>query len=114
MHAESWRQCLYLCVDSCLVHHHFLISLGPWESCAAALVLRAPSFSLSLHILSLIDSSSSHTAPSVSREEDHYYAGMSNEDDFLDAKEIFVVPPLYTFPVEKSEVADVAVVIENK
>ncbi|KAJ7211110.1 hypothetical protein C8J57DRAFT_1256864 [Mycena rebaudengoi] len=54
--------------------------------------------------------SSSHTVPSVRAAPrpgwKSYYAGVSNEDEFLDAEEIFVAAPLYTFAIEKSEVPD--------
>jgi hypothetical protein len=122
--------------DSFIMRVHLaLMSLGRWEGRAVAFVLGTSSLSLCLFyrllndlcagcglgvllrmvfVILIVSYRAIRGRSSASRAEDHYYAGVSNEDEFLDAEEIFVAPPLYTFPIEKSEVADAAVVIENK
>ncbi|KAJ7249713.1 hypothetical protein C8J57DRAFT_1356447 [Mycena rebaudengoi] len=103
--------------DSFIMRVHLaLMSLGRWEGRAVAFVLGCGLGVLlrMVFVILIVSYRAIRGRSSASRAEDHYYAGVSNEDEFLDAEEIFVAPPLYTFPIEKSEVADAAVVIENK
>ncbi|KAJ7244884.1 hypothetical protein C8J57DRAFT_1680236 [Mycena rebaudengoi] len=113
---ESGRRRLYSRVALLLVRVHlFLMSISLWDGRAVALVLGC-GFAVFLRaaFVILLVSRAARGRSSASRAEHHHYPGVSNEDEFFDAKEIFVAPPFYTFPVEKSEVADAVVIVENK
>ncbi|KAJ7249711.1 hypothetical protein C8J57DRAFT_1475203 [Mycena rebaudengoi] len=105
---ESGRSLLYFRVDSFLVRVYLsLMSFDHWEGRAVAFVL-----SCGLGVLLRVVLRHPRLIPCRPLAQ---YAGMSNEDEFFDAEEIFVAPPLYTtFLVEKSEVADAAVIVKNK
>ncbi|KAJ7212435.1 hypothetical protein C8J57DRAFT_1483599, partial [Mycena rebaudengoi] len=94
---NSGRRPLYFRVDSFLECVHLsLVSLGPWRSCAVAFVLGC-----GIGVL-LVSYRAVPGRSSASRAEDHYYAGVSNEDEFLDAEEILVVRALYTSPARRT------------
>ncbi|KAJ7249706.1 hypothetical protein C8J57DRAFT_1079490 [Mycena rebaudengoi] len=85
-----------------IMHVHLaLMSLGRWECGADAFVLGCGRgvFLRMLFVILLVSYRAVRGRSSASCAEDHYYTGVSNEDEFL-----------YTFPAETSEVADAAVV----
>ncbi|KAJ7121975.1 hypothetical protein C8R43DRAFT_1032722 [Mycena crocata] len=94
---------------SFLMRVHFaLMSLGPWEGRAVAFVLGC-GIGVLLRMLWVMAVISYRMIKGPrSAEEEHEYTVVD-----LDAEEIFVAPPHYTYPVEKVEIVD-SVAAESK
>jgi len=98
---------------SFLMRVHFaLMSLGPWEGRAVAFVLGCGIGVLlrMFWVMMVVSYRMIKGQRSPSEQEEHEYTVID-----LDAEEIFVAPPQYTFPIEKVEIAEpVAVPAEAK
>jgi len=101
---------------SFLMRVHFaLMSLGPWEGRAVAFVLGCGiGVLLRMFWVMVVISYRMIKGPSSASEQEHEYTVID-----MDAEEIFVAPPTYTYPVEKAEIVEpvavpVAVPAESK
>jgi hypothetical protein len=85
---------------SFLMRVHFaLMSLGPWEGRAVAFVLGCGiGVLLRMFWVMVVISYRMIKGPSSTSEQEHEYTVID-----MDAEEIFVAPPTYTYPVEKAE-----------
>jgi len=97
---------------SFLMRVHFaLMSLGPWEGRAVAFVLGCGIGVLlrMFWVMAVISYRLIKGARPASESDEHEYAVIGLD---MDAEEIFVAPPMYTYPVEKVEVVEpIAVVV---
>ncbi|KAK6977614.1 hypothetical protein R3P38DRAFT_519028 [Favolaschia claudopus] len=84
--------------------HFALLSLGPWEGRAVAFVLGCGIGVLlrMVYVLLLVSYRFMFRSPRSSAEEDEYT--LLEHEDELDAEEIFVAPPMYTYPVDEKVV----------
>lgn len=79
--------------------HIALMSLGPWEGRAVAFVLGCGiGVLLRMAWVLVVLTVRGFRSPRSEEEEEHVYAVID-----MDAEEIFVAPPTYTYPVEKAE-----------
>ncbi|KAJ7034045.1 hypothetical protein C8F04DRAFT_1260306 [Mycena alexandri] len=96
---------------SFLMRVHFaLMSLGPWEGRAVAFVLGCGIGVLlrMFWVMAVISYRLIKGARPASESDEHEYAVIGLD---MDAEEIFVAPPMYTYPVEKVEVVEPIAVI---
>jgi len=88
--------------------HLALMSLGPWEGRAVAFVLGC-GIGVLLRMAWVLVVLTIRGFRSPRSEEEHLYTVVD-----MDAEEIFVAPPTYTYPVEKEEAAAPAPAEETK
>jgi len=88
--------------------HVALMSLGPWEGRAVAFVLGC-GIGVLLRMAWVLVVLTIRGFRSPRSEEEHVYTVID-----IDAEEIFVAPPTYTYPVEKAEAAAPAPAEETK
>jgi len=88
---------------SFLMRVHFaLMSLGPWEGRAVAFVLGCGiGVLLRMFWVMVVISYRMIKGPSSTSEQEHEYTVID-----MDAEEIYVAPPTYTYPVEKAELVE--------